>query len=188
MTWFGKRKKMDGCWMDGWLLDQQECWWWLCIVSVPPSYGLLLFSKHSLAVVSLKHLRWLGLRSLKEVSAGVVAVKNNPELCYVGKDQWSHLFRSTDQTISLANNSPPDVCGESRVHVQHSYWMNECLRNKTIFLSLRHREEQPNLWHGVYRFGLLGSRAHHVFVLPAIQPQGPLCGVVQPAARVSYRL
>uniref|UniRef100_A0AAX7U050 Receptor protein-tyrosine kinase n=1 Tax=Astatotilapia calliptera TaxID=8154 RepID=A0AAX7U050_ASTCA len=74
----------------------------------------------SLAVVSLKHLRWLGLRSLKEVSAGVVAVKNNPELCYVWKDQWAHLFRSTDQTISLLNNSPPDVCGESRVHVQHN--------------------------------------------------------------------
>uniref|UniRef100_A0A3P9CZP6 Receptor protein-tyrosine kinase n=1 Tax=Maylandia zebra TaxID=106582 RepID=A0A3P9CZP6_9CICH len=55
----------------------------------------------SLAVVSLKHLRWLGLRSLKEVSAGVVAVKNNPELCYVWKDQWAHLFRSTDQTINL---------------------------------------------------------------------------------------
>uniref|UniRef100_A0A3Q2V9B4 receptor protein-tyrosine kinase n=1 Tax=Haplochromis burtoni TaxID=8153 RepID=A0A3Q2V9B4_HAPBU len=59
----------------------------------------------SLAVVSLKHLRWLGLRSLKEVSAGVVAVKKNPELCYVWKDQWAHLFRSTDQTIKIRQYS-----------------------------------------------------------------------------------
>uniref|UniRef100_A0A669ENX2 Receptor protein-tyrosine kinase n=1 Tax=Oreochromis niloticus TaxID=8128 RepID=A0A669ENX2_ORENI len=66
--------------------------------------GRTTFSKHSLAVVKLKHLRWLGLRSLKEVSAGVVAVRNNPELCYVWKDQWSHLFRSTDQTINLLDN------------------------------------------------------------------------------------
>uniref|UniRef100_A0A8C9XH91 Receptor protein-tyrosine kinase n=1 Tax=Sander lucioperca TaxID=283035 RepID=A0A8C9XH91_SANLU len=56
---------------------------------------------HSLAVVQAKHLRWLGLRSLKEVSAGLVILKDNSELCYTQPDQWTRLFRSRDQTVSI---------------------------------------------------------------------------------------
>ncbi|XP_030612275.1 melanoma receptor tyrosine-protein kinase-like isoform X2 [Archocentrus centrarchus] len=68
-------------------------------------------NKYSFAVVHLTHLKWLGLRSLKEVSAGMVTLKNNPELCYVRADQWrNRLFKSTDQTITLINNSPPEAC------------------------------------------------------------------------------
>lgn len=73
----------------------------------------LLFSLHSLAVVRTKHLRWLGLRSLNEVSAGKVMLKDNPQLCYTQSDQWTRLFRSRDQVISLRNNAPAEYCGGS---------------------------------------------------------------------------
>uniref|UniRef100_A0A672J273 Receptor protein-tyrosine kinase n=1 Tax=Salarias fasciatus TaxID=181472 RepID=A0A672J273_SALFA len=75
--------------------------------------GRTTHSQHSLAVVRLKHLRWLGLRSLKEVSAGKVLLKDNPELCYTQSQQWSRLFRSKDQTIGMRNNALPTTCSES---------------------------------------------------------------------------
>ncbi|XP_070841863.1 melanoma receptor tyrosine-protein kinase-like [Chaetodon trifascialis] len=65
---------------------------------------------HSFLVIGTKHLRWLGLRSLKEVSAGGVYFKDNPQLCYTQADQWTHLFRSTEQTVTMRNNTPTDVC------------------------------------------------------------------------------
>lgn len=72
----------------------------------------LLSSHHSLVVVKTKHLRWLGLRSLKEVSAGKVMLKDNPELCYTQHDLWTRLFRSSDQVIIMRGNPPPSICGE----------------------------------------------------------------------------
>ncbi|XP_059183124.1 melanoma receptor tyrosine-protein kinase-like [Centropristis striata] len=65
---------------------------------------------HSLAVVKAQHLLWLGLRSLKEVSAGRVMMKDNPQLCYTRASQWSRLFRSSGQTAVMRNNAAPDVC------------------------------------------------------------------------------
>ncbi|XP_074549435.1 melanoma receptor tyrosine-protein kinase-like isoform X2 [Halichoeres trimaculatus] len=67
-------------------------------------------AQHSLAVVRAKHLRWLGLRSLKEVSAGRVLMKDNSELCYTRPDQWTRLLRSKDQVVSMRNNALPEVC------------------------------------------------------------------------------
>ncbi|XP_040921570.1 melanoma receptor tyrosine-protein kinase-like [Toxotes jaculatrix] len=72
--------------------------------------GRTTHSQYSLAVVKAKHLRWLGLRSLKEVSAGRVMLKDNLQLCYTQQDQWTRLFRSRDQTIIMRDNAPPDVC------------------------------------------------------------------------------
>ena len=66
-------------------------------------------------VVKVKHLQWLGLRSLKEVSAGRVRLKENLELCYTDTVQWAHLFRSRDQTIK--DDPLPNICGESRAFV-----------------------------------------------------------------------
>ncbi|XP_070784140.1 melanoma receptor tyrosine-protein kinase-like isoform X5 [Enoplosus armatus] len=64
-------------------------------------------SQHSLVVVRAQHLRWLGLRSLKEVSAGRVMMKDNSQLCYTRPDQWTRLIRSSDQTVTMRNNAPP---------------------------------------------------------------------------------
>ncbi|XP_019749453.1 melanoma receptor tyrosine-protein kinase-like isoform X2 [Hippocampus comes] len=69
-------------------------------------------AQHSLAVVRAHNLRWLGLRSLKEVSAGWVTLKDNPQLCYTRSDQWTRLFRSTDQTVTLRNVASPQLCQE----------------------------------------------------------------------------
>ncbi|XP_074484735.1 melanoma receptor tyrosine-protein kinase-like [Sebastes fasciatus] len=66
-------------------------------------------AQHSLAVVGAKHLRWLGLHSLKEVSAGRVSMKLNSQLCYM-EIQWTRLFRASDQTVTVSLNAPPDVC------------------------------------------------------------------------------
>uniref|UniRef100_A0A7N8XZF4 Receptor protein-tyrosine kinase n=1 Tax=Mastacembelus armatus TaxID=205130 RepID=A0A7N8XZF4_9TELE len=68
--------------------------------------------QHSLAVVRAQYLRWLGLRSLKEVSAGKVLIKDNAQLCYIKLNQWASMLRSSDQTITILNNISPSVCSE----------------------------------------------------------------------------
>lgn len=67
--------------------------------------------QHSLVVMRTKHLRWLGLRSLKEVSAGNVMLKDNLQLCYTQPFQWKRLFK-TDQEVTIQNNKPAELCGE----------------------------------------------------------------------------
>lgn len=59
-----------------------------------------------------KHLRWLGLRSLKEVSAGHVMIRDNTQLCYLRREQWTRLLKSSQQSVSVRNNAPPADCGE----------------------------------------------------------------------------
>lgn len=73
---------------------------------------LSVSSQHSLVVVRTKHLRWLGLRSLKEVSAGKVMLKDNLQLCYTQPFQWRRLFRSDQQNATISNNRPAELCGE----------------------------------------------------------------------------
>lgn len=63
-------------------------------------------------VVNAGHLHWLGLHSLREVSAGKVLIKNNPQLCYLQQQQWPRLFRSNSQEVKMTNNGPPEVCGQ----------------------------------------------------------------------------
>ncbi|XP_061522885.1 melanoma receptor tyrosine-protein kinase-like isoform X5 [Phycodurus eques] len=69
-------------------------------------------AQHSLAVVRVPGLRWLGLRSLKEVSAGRVTLKDDPHLCYTRDEQWTRLFRSSDQSVTLRNLASPQLCQE----------------------------------------------------------------------------
>ncbi|MEQ2190618.1 hypothetical protein XENOCAPTIV_002494 [Xenoophorus captivus] len=72
-----------------------------CVKSCPRN-------QYSFVVANVMHLQWLGLRSLKEVSAGNVILKNNPELCYTHTIKWSQFFRSAAQ----ANRTNPDMCSE----------------------------------------------------------------------------
>ncbi|XP_056155115.1 melanoma receptor tyrosine-protein kinase-like isoform X2 [Lampris incognitus] len=69
--------------------------------------GRTTHSGHSLVVVKALQLKWLGLRSLREVSAGKVLIKNNPQLCYARSDQWTQLFRFAGQ---ISDNANPAVC------------------------------------------------------------------------------
>uniref|UniRef100_A0A667YMV4 Receptor protein-tyrosine kinase n=1 Tax=Myripristis murdjan TaxID=586833 RepID=A0A667YMV4_9TELE len=59
--------------------------------------GRITHSDYSLIALKLPRLRWLGLRSLQEVSAGRVMVRDNPELCFARPDAWSRLFKSDGQ-------------------------------------------------------------------------------------------
>ncbi|KAM9701246.1 melanoma receptor tyrosine-protein kinase-like, partial [Menidia menidia] len=69
--------------------------------------GRITFSNRlSLVVARLPGLRWLGLRALREVSAGGVLLKENPRLCF--GPQWDRLFRSGDQRAQL--QGLPDHC------------------------------------------------------------------------------
>uniref|UniRef100_A0A8C2XJK9 Receptor protein-tyrosine kinase n=1 Tax=Cyclopterus lumpus TaxID=8103 RepID=A0A8C2XJK9_CYCLU len=61
-------------------------------------------AQYSVVVVWARHLLWLGLRSLKEVSAGRVMIKNNSQLCFIRAAQWTGLFRTRDQTPNLIHN------------------------------------------------------------------------------------
>lgn len=56
-------------------------------------------SRYSFVLVNVKHMKSLGLRSLKEVSAGKVMLKGSPELCYIQTVNWSRLFRSEEQEL-----------------------------------------------------------------------------------------
>uniref|UniRef100_A0A3B5ARF5 Receptor protein-tyrosine kinase n=1 Tax=Stegastes partitus TaxID=144197 RepID=A0A3B5ARF5_9TELE len=74
--------------------------------------GRSTYSQYSLVLVKLKNLRWLGLRSLKEISAGKVVLKDNLQLCYTGRDQWTRVFRSSDQNVKQQNRTCDQQCTE----------------------------------------------------------------------------
>ncbi|PWA32047.1 hypothetical protein CCH79_00020389 [Gambusia affinis] len=73
--------------------------------------GRTTFSRgFSFVVVQVGHLQWLGLRSLKEVSAGNVILKNTPELRYASTINWRRLFRSEDQSIQYDARRDNQTC------------------------------------------------------------------------------
>ena len=68
-------------------------------------------SEYSLVVIRAPYLRWLGLRSLREISAGKVIIKQNPVLCYTRPDQWARLLHASGRAL-IQDNSDPNTCGE----------------------------------------------------------------------------
>uniref|UniRef100_A0A6Q2ZLF9 Receptor protein-tyrosine kinase n=1 Tax=Esox lucius TaxID=8010 RepID=A0A6Q2ZLF9_ESOLU len=64
-----------------------------------------LYVNLSYTVSHLDHLKYLGLRSLREISDGNVVVKNNRQLCYTNEDHWKGLFRMEKQTSKIGNNA-----------------------------------------------------------------------------------
>ncbi|XP_064421448.1 receptor tyrosine-protein kinase erbB-2 [Latimeria chalumnae] len=58
----------------------------------------------------------LGLRSLNEISGGLVLIHENPSLCFIDKIPWSKIFRGSRQgLIQLANKSPQQCVSEGQV-------------------------------------------------------------------------
>lgn len=137
-------------------------------------------SQHSLVVVMATHLRWLGLRSLKEVSAGKVLLKDNPQLCYTQPFQWTRLFRSADQAATIRNNKAAEECGKL-VFEWKSRWSATPSEKP---MCCYYRAAEADVWLGVHRAGLLGSRSWHVCVLSPLQPWGSLCATLQRAGWV----
>ncbi|XP_053554050.1 receptor tyrosine-protein kinase erbB-2 [Bombina bombina] len=52
----------------------------------------------------------LNLRSLMEISSGLVIIQGNPNLCFLESVQWTNLFRNKRQTIIQTANKPLDQC------------------------------------------------------------------------------
>ncbi|KYO44248.1 receptor tyrosine-protein kinase erbB-2 isoform B [Alligator mississippiensis] len=65
------------------------------------AYSLML---QNLSIVSL------GLRSLQEISGGMVLVHQNPNLCFLQKVPWKAIFRNPRQALFQTHNKPTDQC------------------------------------------------------------------------------
>uniref|UniRef100_A0A4W3I8A0 Receptor protein-tyrosine kinase n=1 Tax=Callorhinchus milii TaxID=7868 RepID=A0A4W3I8A0_CALMI len=73
--------------------------------------GRVLYSgAYALLVQNLHNIESLGLRSLKEISNGLVFVHQNPALCYIDSILWSRIFRNPQQEARIIDNQPSDNC------------------------------------------------------------------------------
>uniref|UniRef100_A0A3Q2SU24 Receptor protein-tyrosine kinase n=2 Tax=Fundulus heteroclitus TaxID=8078 RepID=A0A3Q2SU24_FUNHE len=77
---------------------------------------------YSLVVFKVMHVRWLGLRSLKEVSAGNVRLQINSDLCYTRKIKWSQLFKSETQIVKVT----PETCQLENQTCHHECSEDHC--------------------------------------------------------------
>ncbi|XP_028988079.1 epidermal growth factor receptor [Betta splendens] len=59
----------------------------------------------SLVVTGLD-IEYLGLRSLKEISDGDVALLENNKLCYTNQSHWTRFFKSKSQSVSIERADP----------------------------------------------------------------------------------
>uniref|UniRef100_A0A8C0G1W7 receptor protein-tyrosine kinase n=1 Tax=Chelonoidis abingdonii TaxID=106734 RepID=A0A8C0G1W7_CHEAB len=66
---------------------------------------------YSLAIVNLK-IHSLGLRSLKEISDGDVAIMKNKNLCYAETMNWNKLFVIETQKTKIISNRNQDECSK----------------------------------------------------------------------------
>lgn len=60
----------------------------------------------------------LGLRSLKEISDGDVAIIKNKNLCYTNKSLWERLFKLDSQIATVEENADAATCGELSAALQ----------------------------------------------------------------------
>lgn len=80
----------------------------MCFLFVPLHFS----GQYSLAVVNLK-IQSLGLRSLKEISDGDVAIMKNKNLCYADTMDWHRLFATPSQKTKIIQNRNKNECGKS---------------------------------------------------------------------------
>ncbi|XP_062893182.1 receptor tyrosine-protein kinase erbB-2 [Mobula hypostoma] len=72
--------------------------------------GRVLYSgAYALSVQNLT-IQSLGLRSLKEISNGLVFIHHNPNLCYVSTIPWRQLFKKDHQEELITANRLQDLC------------------------------------------------------------------------------
>ena len=57
----------------------------------------------------------LGLRSLKEISAGRIYISANKQLCYHHSLNWTRLLRGPpEERLDIKHNRPRRDCGEGK--------------------------------------------------------------------------
>ncbi|XP_013908967.1 PREDICTED: receptor tyrosine-protein kinase erbB-2 [Thamnophis sirtalis] len=64
---------------------------------------------YSLTLQNL-NISWLGLRSLQEVSSGMVLIHHNPNLCFIQNVPWGDIFRNPRQKLFHNDNNSPEQC------------------------------------------------------------------------------
>lgn len=67
---------------------------------------------YSLALQGLG-IRWLGLRSLRELGSGLALIHRNTHLCFVQTVPWDQLFRNPHQALLHTGNRPEEECGKT---------------------------------------------------------------------------
>ncbi|XP_055512726.1 LOW QUALITY PROTEIN: receptor tyrosine-protein kinase erbB-2 [Leucoraja erinacea] len=72
--------------------------------------GRVLYSSAYALLVQNLQIQWLGLRSLKEISNGLVFIHQNPHLCYIKTIPWRQLYQKEHQEELITANRPQDVC------------------------------------------------------------------------------
>ncbi|XP_058038817.1 receptor tyrosine-protein kinase erbB-2 isoform X2 [Ahaetulla prasina] len=65
---------------------------------------------YSLTLQNL-NISWLGLRSLQEISSGMVLIHHNPNLCFIQNVPWGDIFRNPRQKLFHNDNNSPEQCG-----------------------------------------------------------------------------
>lgn len=106
----------------------------MCLVSLHFS------GQYSLAVVNLK-IQSLGLRSLKEISDGDVAIMKNKNLCYADTMDWRSLFATQSQKTKIIQNRNKNECGKSGsaaflLPCASSFWNGRVIQARPFFFSL----------------------------------------------------
>ncbi|XP_044152280.1 receptor tyrosine-protein kinase erbB-2 [Bufo gargarizans] len=74
--------------------------------------GRLLYNGAYSLVIRNLSISSLGLRSLKEVSSGIVLIEGNSNLCFLDTVPWTKIFRNSRQTILQTGNKPQTTCEE----------------------------------------------------------------------------
>ena len=67
----------------------------------------------------------MGLRSLKTIYSGGVAILENKNLCFSQGIQWDKIKKSAEHQDYLYNNKAKGECGKSSLH-----WSNNLLLNQ----------------------------------------------------------
>lgn len=71
-----------------------------------------LFASLYIVKTSLKSL---GLKSLKRVNSGAIAIMENKYLCFADKIAWSKLVKSKDHKQIIQNNGDPQTCEKAEL-------------------------------------------------------------------------
>uniref|UniRef100_A0A3Q1F4S2 Receptor protein-tyrosine kinase n=1 Tax=Acanthochromis polyacanthus TaxID=80966 RepID=A0A3Q1F4S2_9TELE len=69
-------------------------------------------------------INYLGLKSLKEISDGDVAIIRNRDLCYTNISQWKRLFKSDSQSAMIEENADAATCG--KLSFQNQIQLDPC--------------------------------------------------------------
>uniref|UniRef100_A0A8C5QWE2 Receptor protein-tyrosine kinase n=1 Tax=Leptobrachium leishanense TaxID=445787 RepID=A0A8C5QWE2_9ANUR len=67
-----------------------------------------------------------GLRSLKEISSGLVLIEGNSQLCFLDTIPWDNMFKNQRQTLLQNANKPQEACAEEGQVCHHLCANEEC--------------------------------------------------------------